>query len=385
MGKTKKIVEETKIEEVEENTDFSKDLIKNINSSLGEREVYNFSSPDEDANIKGWISTGSKQLDYIISNKRNGGIPQSRITEIFGPPSIGKSMLSYQLIKSVQKMGGIGILIDTEYAVLPSYLEDIGINTKHNFVFSQQKCIEKIFNLIDMVITHTANKNKDIPILIALDSVAASASKAELEADLEKSIIGESARAYSRGLKKIVEVIGKYNVSLVLLNQTRTKIGVMYGDPEESCSGNAIKYYSSVRVKLSGGSAIYENEAKKDNIIGNKVIATTIKNKVSPPKRKCEFDILFGQGLEENEYIFDAMRQKGVARLDNKKIILEGGGSWKYFKVIDESTGELLVDETFYKVDFTNKILNKPEYKQYVDALMDETFIKTNNKDKEEE
>lgn len=376
--------ETTKIDNVPTD-DFSKDMMSEINKSLGEREVWNFEST-EDTTIKRYIPTGCKQLDYLISNKKNGGYPEGKIIEIFGPPSIGKSLLGYQAIKSAQKMGGIGVLIDTEQATLPEYLEELGIDTRNRFVFSPQKCIEKIFGLIELIIKSATNKKTDAPIVLVWDSIAASASKAELECDYEKLTIGASARALSAGMKKIVDVVGKHNITLLLLNQTRTKIGVIYGDPEESTGGAAIKYYASVRIKLSGGSSIYQDENKKElGVIGNNVIATTIKNKVASPRRKCNFDLIFGQGSYENDQLFDSMRQKGVATSGDKQITLEGTGAWKTIRITDLKTNQVLSEDKFRKDDFISDILENPKYVELLSILMDEALIKTRNDDVNQE
>jgi recombination protein RecA len=362
---------------------FSKDLIKEINKSFGSNEMMDFSD-NKFEEAKRYIPSGCTALDYLMSNRRDGGYPEGRIIEIYGPPSIGKSLLGYQAIRSAQRMGGIGILIDTEYATFAPYLEELGVNTKKQFGFSSQKQVEKIFSLIDQTIVKAAtNENFKGPIVIVWDSVAASASKKELEGDYEQITIGELARALSKGLKRIVDVVGKHNITLILLNQTRTKIGVMYGDPEDSCGGNALKFFASIRVKLSGGRGIFEDEAKKDVRIGNGVIATTVKNKMAPPGRRCEFDLIFGQGSYENDQLFDAMREAGTVIVGDRKVLLEGTGAWKTITLSDVKTGEILKEEKFYKADFTDKILNNPEYREFNFALMDKAFIFHFKKDNE--
>lgn len=376
----KKKNEEKEIVQVDDADSFSKDIIKEINKSYGSgAEVYDFSD-EKFEEVSRWISTGCKSLDYLISNRRDGGYPEGKVIEIYGPSAIGKSLLGYQAIKSAQEMGGIGVLIDTEYATYPPYLEELGVNTKDRFIFSSQKCVEKIFDLIDKIIVSAANKARGRPVVIVWDSIAASASKKELEGDYEQVTIGELARALGKGMKRIIEPVAASKVTLLLLNQTRTKIGVMYGDPEDSCGGQAMKYYPSLRIKLSGGRGIFEDE-KKEVRIGNGVIATIVKSRVSPPNRKCEFELIFGQGTRENDQLFDAMREVGTVTVDNEKAVLEGVGAWKTFTLSSAKTGEVFKEIKFYKYEFTDKVLSIPEFNKHCLALMDAALIRINNKE----
>ncbi len=377
MARGKKTLEDkgSKLEDTDDAESFSKELIKDICKTYGTKEVYDFSD-EKFEDVSRWIPSGCTSLDYLIANKRGGGYPEGKVIEIFGPSGIGKSLLGYQAIRSAQQMGGI----DTEYATYPPYLEELGVNTRDNFVFSPQKCTEKVLDLIDKIITRTVTLAKGRPVVIVWDSVAASVPKKVLEGEYEQTTIGMLARALSQGLPRIIQPVAEARVTLILLNQTRTKIGVMYGDPEDSCGGAAMKYYPSLRVKLSGGRGIFEDEAKKENRIGNGVIATIVKSRVAKPNRKCEFDLIFGLGSYENDQLFDEMRQKGTVHFEDKKIVLEGTGAWKTWTVSNKTTGEILHEEKFYKHEFTTRILKNPEYKNYIDALLDAAFIKTNDK-----
>lgn len=211
--------------------DFSKELIREVNKEAGTRVAFNLASDEAPTNIKRWIPTGSKQLDFIISNRVNGGLPEGRIVEIQGPPSLGKSHVAYEVCKSCQSMGGICVYIDTENATNPENLRAVGIDVAKRFVFVQETCMEDIFKIIESTIDKTRTLKTDIPVVVVWDSVAASSPKAELDGDYDQNTIGLAARTLSKGLRKITHVIGDKNVLLLLLQQQRQKIGVMWGDP----------------------------------------------------------------------------------------------------------------------------------------------------------
>lgn len=211
--------------------DFVKDLIKQTNKESGSRIAFNLSEDDAPTNVKRWIGTGSRQLDYVIANRRGGGLPEGRIIEIQGPPSVGKSHLAYEMCKATQQLGGIVVYIDTENATSVDNLQGLGVDIRRRFMFVQETCMEEIFKVIESTIEKARNLKSDIPVLIVWDSIAASAPKAEIEGDYDQNTIGLAARVLSKGFRKITHVIGDKNICLVLLNQQRTKIGVMYGDP----------------------------------------------------------------------------------------------------------------------------------------------------------
>lgn len=208
-----------------EDTDFSAELIKQINKEAGNKIAFNLGTDEAPTTVKRWISTGSRQLDYIISNRRNGGVAEGRIVEIQGPPSSGKSHIAYEIAKSTQEMNGIVVYIDTENATSVENLEGLGIDIRKKFVFIQETCIEDIFKVIESTIEKARNLKADVPVTVIWDSVAASSPKAEIEGDYDQNTIGLAARVLSKGFRKVTDVIGDKNVCLVLLNQQRTKIG----------------------------------------------------------------------------------------------------------------------------------------------------------------
>ena len=273
-----------------ETHDFTSDIIKSLNKEHGSQIAYNLAYDESPTHVKRWISTGSKQLDYIIANRTNGGLPEGRIIEIFGPPSIGKSHVAIQLAKSTQQMGGIIVYIDTENATSVENLGLLGVDISKRFVYVDTHCTEEVLAIAESTIMKAKAMDKDIPVTIIWDSVAASSPKAELVGDYDQNSIGLQARAISKGMRKITGIIANQNVLMVCLNQIRTKIGVMYGDPTTTPGGKAIPFHSSVRIKLGAGQQITN---KDKEVIGIHVSAKTIKNKVAPPFRSVKFEIHF--------------------------------------------------------------------------------------------
>jgi recombination protein RecA len=351
--------------------DFTSDLIKSLNKERGMRIAYNLSSDDSPTHVKRWISTGSVQLDYIIANRKNGGLPEGRIIEIFGPPSIGKSHIASQIAKSTQRAGGIVVYIDTENAVSIENLKTLGVDISKRFVYVDTHCTEEVFSIAESTIMKSKAMQKDVPVTIIWDSVAATSPKAELAGEYDKDSIGLQARAISKGMRKITGIIANQNILFVCLNQIRTKMGVMYGDPTTTPGGVAIPFHSSVRIKLGAGSAL---EGPDKEPIGINVSAKIIKNKVSAPFRKAEFQIIFGKGIFEHEEIFDNLRKLGEFEYNGKKVCIDGAGAWKTLLVTTLS-GAIEIEKKFYKADF-DKIMTDPLYKEYIDAAIDKAYTK---------
>jgi recombination protein RecA len=351
--------------------DFTSDLISSLNKELGERVAYNLAYDESPTHVNRWISTGSKLLDYICSNRKDGGLPEGRIVEIFGPPSIGKSHIATQIARTTQKMGGIVVYIDTENATSVENLKMLGVDVSQRFVYVDTHCTEEVLSIAEATIMKAKAMNKDIPVTIVWDSVAASSPKAELMGDYDKESIGLQARAISKGMRKITGVIANQNVLFVILNQIRTKIGVMYGDPDTTPGGKAIPFHASTRIKLGAGQQIKDG----DDVIGIHVSAKTIKNKVAPPFRKIDFEIHFGKGIREHVQIFDVLRKHGPETIDGKEICVAGTGAWKTFTVTDTTTGEVLIEKKFHKPSF-DEIMNNSEYSGYINSLLDVVMIK---------
>jgi len=352
--------------------DFTSELISSLNKDHGSRIAYNLSVDTSPTHVKRWISSGSKQLDLVISNRANGGLPEGRIVEVFGPPSIGKSHIATQIARATQIMGGIVVYIDTENGTSVENLAALGVDVSKRFVYVDTHCTEEVLDIAEKTILRAKAMAKDVPITIIWDSVAASSPKAELEGAYDKDTIGLQARAISKGMRKITGVIGDQNVLFVILNQIRTKIGVMHGDPTTTPGGMAIPFHASVRIKLGAGSHI---ENKQGEAIGINVWAKTIKNKVAPPFRKVHFRIIFGQGIEEHEETFDVLREHGPDMINNHQVAIEGTGAWKTMKVTNEKN-ENIIEKKFYKADF-GEMWKDPQYKPWIDGLLAKSLIRT--------
>lgn len=358
--------------------DWSKELIKSLNKELGTRVAYNLSVDEAPTEVKRWISTGSRLLDYIIAGKRNGGAPEGRIVEISGAPSIGKSHIAFQMCRTVQSMGGLAVYIDTENAVPLEKLKHMGVDVAHRFVYCDSHCTEEVFQIMESTITKAkAIVDKNVPILIVWDSVAATSPKAELEGDYDKDTIGLQARVLAKGFRKITGVIGQNNITLVCLNQIKTKIGVMYGDPWTCPGGQSLPFHASVRLRLMGGTHVKNAHG---TTIGINVNATVSKNKVSIPFRKATFSIIFGKGIDEGEHLFDLVRthcdKNGpvqIGQSNDKVALIEGTGAWKTLRVVKVEDSSVLVEKKFTKNQF-NELLTSQEYGSYVEDLIEKTM-----------
>ena len=289
-------------------------------------------------------------------------------------PSIGKSHIATQIARSTQQMGGIVVYIDTENATSVENLQLLGVDVSKRFVYVDTHCTEEVLSIAEKTILKAKALDKDVPVTVIWDSVAASSPKAELMGDYDKESIGLQARAISKGMRKITGIIGQTNSLFVILNQIRTKIGVMYGDPDTTPGGKAIPFHSSIRIKLGAGQPIKDG----DDVIGINVWAKTVKNKVAPPFRKVHFQIHFGKGIVEHEELFDLLRKhckdNDVIK-DNIMYKIEGGGAWKTISMTDTNTGEVVAEKKFYKANF-NEIVESHDWKEAVDILTESAMFK---------
>lgn len=261
------------------------------------------------------IPTGSLSLDIALGV---GGVPKGRIIEVYGPESSGKTTLAYHIISEAQKKGGVAAFVDAEHALDPEYAKNIGVDID-KLLLSQPDTGEQALE-----ITETLVRSNAVDIIV-VDSVAALVPRAEIEGDMGDSHLGLQARLMSQALRKLTGAISKSNTTLIFINQLRMKIGVMFGNPEVTSGGQALKFYSSVRVDIRRKEQIKDG----DNVIGNHVKVKIVKNKVAPPFRSAEFDIMYNEGISKYGDILD---------LAVKEDLVKKSGAWYEYK--DKKIGQ---------------------------------------------
>jgi recombination protein RecA len=255
------------------------------------------------------VSTGSLSLDLALGI---GGLPKGRIVEVYGPESSGKTTLALQVVAEAQKAGGICAFVDAEHALDPVYAKKLGVNTEE-LLISQPDAGEQALEIADTLV-----KSGSISVIV-IDSVAALTPKAEIEGEMGDHHVGLQSRLMSQALRKLTSSISNTNTMMIFINQIRMKIGVMFGSPETTSGGNALKFYSSVRMDIRRIGAIKD----KDEIIGNSTRVKVVKNKVAPPFKVVEFDLMYGKGISKMGELVD---------LGSKADIIEKSGAWYAYK-----------------------------------------------------
>jgi recombination protein RecA len=271
--------------------------LSQIEKQFGKGSVMRMGDGIIDRNMES-ISTGSLSLDIALGI---GGLPKGRVIEIYGPESSGKTTLALQVVAQCQKAGGTAAFVDAEHALDPSYAEKLGVDVDEMLV-SQPDTGEQSLEITDMLVRSGAVD------VIVVDSVAALTPKAEIEGDMGDSHVGLQARLMSQALRKLTGSIKRSNSMVIFINQIRMKIGVMFGNPETTTGGNALKFYSSVRLDIRRIGAIKRGE----EVVGNETRVKVVKNKVAPPFKQCEFEILYGEGSSLEGELIDLGVKQGI-------------------------------------------------------------------------
>ena len=333
--------------------------IGQIEKAFGKGSVMKLGTSGMNLDIQA-ISTGSLGLDVALGI---GGLPKGRIVEIYGPESSGKTTLALHVVAEAQKAGGACAFVDAEHALDPVYAKKLGVNIDE-LLISQPDAGEQALEIADTLVRSGA-----ISVLV-VDSVAALVPRAELEGDMGDSHMGLQARLMSQALRKLTSSISKSNCLVIFINQIRQKIGIMFGNPETTSGGNALKFYASVRLDIRRIGAIKD----KDDIIGNQTRVKVVKNKVAPPFRTVEFDIMYGEGISKNGEIVDL----GVSAE-----IIEKSGSWfsyneKRIGQGRENVKRFLAENTDIAKEIEDKIKGNSE-------LVEEILMNPDQQNPEEE
>ncbi len=313
-----------------------------IDKQFGKGSVMYLGDDNAMADIEA-VSTGSLSLDIALGI---GGLPKGRVIEIYGPESSGKTTLTLHVIAEMQKLGGSAAFIDAEHALDPEYAKKLGVNTDE-LLISQPDTGEQALEITDMLV-----RSGGVDIVV-IDSVAALTPKAEIEGEMGASHMGLQARLMSQALRKLTANIKKTNTMVIFINQLRMKIGVMFGNPETTTGGNALKFYASVRLDIRRTGAI----KKGDEILGNETRVKVLKNKVAPPFKQAEFQILYNQGISRESEIID---------LGVKLELVEKSGAW--YAVNGEKIGQ-------GKDKARDHLIANPELAQEIEAKIREKLM----------
>ena len=319
--------------------------ISQIEKQYGKGAVMKLGDPSSTMNIE-TTPTGSLALDIALGL---GGIPKGRVIEVYGPESSGKTTLTLHMIAEVQRRGGIAGFIDAEHALDPVYARNIGVDVD-NLYISQPDSGEQGLEIAETMVRSGAID------IVVVDSVAALVPKAEIDGDMGDSHVGLQARLMSQALRKLTAVISKSNCTVIFINQLREKVGVMFGNPETTTGGRALKFYSSIRLDVRRIEAIKEG----GNVIGNKTRVKVVKNKVAPPFREAVFEIMYGQGISKWGELVDLAVQMDI---------IQKSGSW--FSMGDERIGQGANAVKEY-------LINNPDIAAQVEAQVRENLWKLN-------
>ena len=317
---------------------------------------------DSPSEVGGWVGTGSSMLDLAISNRKGGGFPVGRITEITGLEASGKSLLAAHALADTQKQGGLAVYIDTENAVSREFLEAIGLDLE-KMLYVPLDAIEDIFEAIESIIESVRKSNKDRLVTIVVDSVMGASTKIEQAADYDKDGWATSkAIILSKGMRKITNLIGRQRIALLFTNQLRSRLGVAFGDPWTTSGGKAIPFHSSVRLRLKSVGQIKVKKDGVDQTVGIKTRCQVIKNRMGPPLKTIDYDIYFESGIDNFGGWLNVMKQF--------KLVSTAGAWYTYTKADGK-------DVKFLSKDFQGKLEADPELKDEIYNAICDAYILT--------
>ena len=293
--------------------------------------------------VKEWVGTGSTMLDLAISNRKYGGFPVGRVSEITGLEQSGKSLLAAHALLNTQKKGGLAVYIDTENAIATEYLSAIGLNLK-DMLYIPLETVEDIFETVDVIIDKVRSSDKDRLVTIVVDSIAGASTKTEMAADFDKDGYATAkALIISKAMRKITNLIGRERICLIITNQLRQKLNApAFSDPWTTPGGKGIPFHASVRLRLSSIGAIKAKREGRDEIVGSRVKAKLVKNRCGPPLRECEYEVYFDSGIDDYSSWLTVMKEHNL---------VSQSGAW--YQWTDKRTGEVI---KFQSKEFVEKI-----------------------------
>lgn len=360
MAKEKKTIEEPNRDEL---ASLIAESLNKMNKDSDQIAYFLDGREDTPTDFTDFISTGATILDVAISNRPHGGIAVGRITELSGLPGTGKSLVSAHLIANTQKRGGVGVLIDTETAVNPEFFKAVGIDI-NKLVYVHLQTVEEIFDAIVNIIEKVrAGKDKNKLVTIVVDSVSAASTKQEMESDFSKDGYATSkAIIISKAMRKITGMLGRERIALVFTNQLRQKMNAMpFGDQYTSSGGMAIPFHSSTRIRFTHAAQSKITNTATGDVIGVRVKASVVKNRLGPPHRTAEFDIYFNRGIDDVGAWLSIMKEN--------KLVKQAGAWYAY---TDPTTGE---ETKFQSKEFAKFLEDNQERKQRIYADICETLI----------
>ena len=314
--------------------------------------------------VKEWVGTGSTILDLAISNRKNGGFPVGRVSEITGLEQSGKSLLAAHVLLNTQKKGGLAVYIDTENAISAEFLTAIGLNLK-DMLYIPLDTMEDVFEAVEVIIEKVRSSDKNKLVTIVIDSIAGASTKTEMAADFDKDGYATAkALIISKAMRKITNLIGRERICLIITNQLRQKLNApAFSDQWTAPGGKALPFHASVRIRLSSIGAIKVKVEGHDEIVGSRVKAKLVKNRVGPPLRECEYEIYFDSGIDDYSSWLTTMKDYNL---------VAQAGAW--YSWTNKETGEVI---KFQSKDFVEKIMNNSKLKEMIyDEIAEKVIMK---------